>query len=324
MASPNCIRVLAVAALAGTTLWLAIRFHAHKVIANERDHMLNELVRIEEAKADADTAGASLEALIRTRAALLSEELANLAQKEIASQEVHSDSEMVPTSDVEESFRWDDSSDTARLSKKFLNSLNLRPLVIDPSGRYIVDSLTATFLSLKPEEAHQVHEALDRLTVKHRAIERELLTVTADVSKPKFAWVKNGNPSILLTFAIPAFPSEGAQLQTQFTSDLDNAIGNARAEMLMYLASAQLRSEYGNFGQEERLLTVWENIIDEGATLSVGRIEETSGGHHASSIFQFQITGSRQGAPPPLPAGWNQLLEGLYSVGQNLEMSGQQ
>jgi hypothetical protein len=215
-------------------------------------------------------------------------------------------------------YRWNEATETVRLGKRFLSALGLNPLAESKDQPYILDEVTATLLSLSPDETIATQAAIDRMVAQQHQIELARLEITDQPYDSGQAWILEHNPDFLLTFQLPAFPDEGAQVRSQFISDLTRAIGPARAEIFIAMAESQLRSDFGNFGAEARHITFWERLAPDGL-LTLSWLDETDGAHYNNTSTSVQADQLSETRIAPIPARWRHLVAEHYRFGQSLD-----
>jgi hypothetical protein len=230
-----------------------------------------------------------------------------------------------PAMAAELPYRWDNTSPTTRLGKRFFKALSIRPLTFDTSGEYSLAPATATIFSLTPAETENANAAIRRTTSDYRTLERENIQRLEASTDPNFEWLNAHLTNGGTGFRVPPMPTEGSNIRDRFLLELNNAIGTSRAAMLIALGEDQFRSQLGSFGQAERWLVVQEKLHPETQYLHINVFEGTSDGHYfniGQGIPISMLEEMREGGNAGIPVSWNHLIEGRYQTGQSLGLVG--
>ncbi|HAV61905.1 MAG TPA: hypothetical protein DCY13_06030 [Verrucomicrobiales bacterium] len=311
------VSVIAASLLVSALVWFNLRTRTAAREA-ELEQLRSELELARTATAEEAAKARQLEAKMNENVELLNRRLAEIiAEKERLAAE---SATPAPEVEAELPYRWDDASPTARVGKRFLKSMRVRPLMETNDGDFEVDPLLAAALSMTREEHQAANESLRAITRSYRELEREQLIVSDEVLDPDFKWMNDLNATLLLGFHVPAMPEAGARLRDRFTAELHGQLGSSRARMFMELGEEQFRSHFGSFGEADRWLFVAERIEPNRTDINLNVMEKTSNGHYYNvgmGIPREQLGKSG----PGIPVSWRHLIDGHYVQGQSLGRS---
>ncbi len=316
---PKHIHIIVIIAsvLVSAIFWFNLRARS-TVRATESQRLKNELELAQQTATEESNRTEHLKARVNESVDEINQQLAALSTEKQRLAALTTNA--TPVIEAELPYRWDDTSPTARVGKRFLKAIRVRPLSETPDGDYLVDAVMAAALSMTPEEYTAVNESLDVMVRKYRELEKEQLIVTDEVLDPEFNWINNMNPAFFMGFHVPANPEQGEQIRGQFTSELNDELGPSRTEMFMELGEEQFKSQFGSFGQAERWLYVAERLEPGSNDINLNVFEKTSNGHYYNVGMGIprELIGQ---SGPGIPGSWKHLIEGHYVQGQSLGMS---
>lgn len=297
-------------------IWLNQRGHRHVAEASSSALQKNvDEIRSQIATAEAETS--SLRAAMERSSSNLQARIATLARERDAQKQKSRASEPVPPAELP--YRWNDAATTVRLGKRVMTSLGIDPFEATEDGHFQLDHRVATVLSLSPTEAKGVQSAIDNLVAQQRTIEKERLQITPGNFSTAIQWMMAGNPDLVLSFSLPAFPDEGQQIETAFRSALDQSIGPSRSEMLMAMAAGELQNDFGNFGQLPRWITFRERLESDGM-LTLGQTTGNWNGEKSTMSTTIDPNRLATTQVTPIPAGWRDLVGKYYYRGISIDL----
>jgi hypothetical protein len=153
---------------------------------------------------------------------------------------------------------------------------------------YRLNEDAAVLLGMTRAERDEVEQATRDLIERHRELERSHLSVSDDHIEDVMS------PGLrMATFKVEAFPLEGGALKAEWIRRLHDALGADRTRYLVQMSERWIRSDLGDFGEGERVITMRDGLSSSGFT------EKSSTGHYASQ---------GTGGPAPIPPAWRHLI----------------
>jgi RNA polymerase sigma factor (sigma-70 family) len=148
-------------------------------------------------------------------------------------------------------YQWSEQSPYVMVPKSALKDLGLPALPRIVNGPFSLSPVMTEALSLQPAELSRVNTLLAETKAAHD----RLVTSHAQPTNGHIQWFRP-NTGPMRSFIVAPFPEEGDLLMARLKSDLEQALGSQRTELLWPHAEASLRDRLSEIGKVERWLTV--------------------------------------------------------------------